>query len=56
MASKTPEQVSEDLLRPLSGPSGRYLLVLVFLAGVVVAALCAFLWQIYSGLGVAGIN
>ena len=56
MASKTPEQASEDLLRPLSGTSGRYLLVLVFLAGVVVAALCAFLWQIYSGLGVAGIN
>jgi Ni/Fe-hydrogenase subunit HybB-like protein len=56
MAQKTPEQLNEDLLRPLSGTSGRYLLVLVFLAGVVVAALCSFLWQVYGGLGVSGLR
>jgi molybdopterin-containing oxidoreductase family membrane subunit len=56
MAQKTPEQINEDLLRPLSGTSGRYLLVLAFLAGVVVAALAAFFWQVYAGLGVSGLR
>jgi molybdopterin-containing oxidoreductase family membrane subunit len=56
MAQKTPEQINEDLLRPLSGTSGRYILVLVFLLGVVIAALCSFLWQVYGGLGVSGLR
>ncbi len=56
MALKTPEQINDDLLRPLSGTSGRYLLALAFLAGIVVAALAAFLWQIYAGLGVTGLR
>ena len=56
MAAKTPEQITDDLLRPLSGVSARYLTALAFLAGVIVAAFCAFGWQIYSGIGVAGIE
>jgi molybdopterin-containing oxidoreductase family membrane subunit len=56
MAQKTPEQINDDLLRPLSGTSGRYLTALAFLAGIVVAALAAFLWQIYAGLGVSGLR
>jgi Ni/Fe-hydrogenase subunit HybB-like protein len=56
MAAKTPEQITDDLLRPLSGVSARYLTALAFLAGVVVAAFCAFGWQIYAGIGVAGIR
>ena len=56
MAQKTPEQINDDLLRPLSGVSGRYLLALAFLAGIVVAALAAFFWQIYAGLGVSGLR
>ena len=56
MARKTPEQINDDLLRPLSGVSGPYLLALTFLAGVVVAALAAFGWQIYAGLGVSGLR
>ncbi|HEV3483327.1 MAG TPA: NrfD/PsrC family molybdoenzyme membrane anchor subunit [Candidatus Acidoferrales bacterium] len=56
MARKTSEQINDDLLRPLSGASGRYLLVLAFLAGVVVAALAAFFWQVYAGLGVSGLR
>jgi Ni/Fe-hydrogenase subunit HybB-like protein len=56
MAQKTPEQINDDLLRPLSGTSGRYLLALAFLAGVVVAALAAFFFQVYAGLGVSGLR
>lgn len=56
MAAKTPEQITDDLLRPLSGVSARYLTALAFLAGVIVAAFCAFAWQIDAGIGVAGIR
>jgi molybdopterin-containing oxidoreductase family membrane subunit len=56
MPAKTPEQINEDLLRPLEGASGRYLTVLAFFAGIVIAAFCAFGWQIYGGIGVAGIQ
>jgi molybdopterin-containing oxidoreductase family membrane subunit len=56
MARKTPEQINDDLLRPLSGASGLYLIALAFLAGIVVAALAAFGWQIYAGLGVSGLR
>src|SRR6185437_10266313 len=55
MALKTPEQINDDLLRPLSVTSGRYLIALAFLAGIVVAALAAFFWQMYAGLGVSGL-
>jgi molybdopterin-containing oxidoreductase family membrane subunit len=56
MAQKTPEQINDDLLRPLSGASGRYFLALAFLAGIVVAALAAFGLQVYGGLGVSGLR
>jgi Ni/Fe-hydrogenase subunit HybB-like protein len=56
MAAKSPEQINDDLLRPLSGASGRYWIALAFFAGIVVAALCAFGFQVYSGIGVAGIR
>jgi Ni/Fe-hydrogenase subunit HybB-like protein len=53
---KTPEQINEDLLRPLSGVSPLYLTVLACCAAVVAAAMYAFGWQIYNGIGVAGIR
>jgi len=56
MPAKTPEQITEDLLRPLGGASARYLTALAFFAGIVVAAICAFAVQVYSGIGVAGIR
>jgi Ni/Fe-hydrogenase subunit HybB-like protein len=56
MAAKTPEQITDDLLRPLEGASGRYWSFLALFAGVIVAALCAFSWQVYAGIGVAGIR
>ena len=56
MAQKTPEQINDDLLRPLSGTSGLYWLALAFLAGIVVAALAAFGLQVYGGIGVSGLR
>ena len=56
MAQKTPEQINDDLLRPLSGASGRYVLGVTFLTGMVIAALAAFGWQVWAGFGVVGIR
>ena len=56
MAAKTPEQITDDLLRPLQGASGRYWSFLALFGGIIVAALCAFGWQVYAGIGVAGIR
>jgi Ni/Fe-hydrogenase subunit HybB-like protein len=56
MAMKTPDPITDDLLRPLAGASGRYWTALAFFGGIVVAALCAFAWQVYAGIGVAGIT
>ena len=56
MAAKTPEQITDDLLRPLQGASGRYWSFLALFGGVIVAALCAFSWQVYAGIGVSGIR
>jgi Ni/Fe-hydrogenase subunit HybB-like protein len=56
MPAKTPEQITEDLLRPLHGASARYLTALAFFAGIVIAAFCAFAFQVYGGIGVAGIR
>lgn len=53
---KTPEQINEDLLRPLSGVSPRYLTILACLAAIVAGAFYAFSWQVYDGIGVAGIR
>ena len=39
MAAKTPEQINDDLLRPLSGLSASYVIAFACLAAIVVAAL-----------------
>ena len=56
MSAKTPEQINEDLLRPLASTSTTYLAVLGCLIAVVLAAATAFGWQVYHGIGVAGIR
>jgi Ni/Fe-hydrogenase subunit HybB-like protein len=56
MSAKTPEQINEDLLRPLAGVSARYLIVLACFLAVVIAGFTAFGWQVYHGIGVAGIR
>ena len=56
MSAKTPEQINEDLMRPLYGVSARYLVILTFFVAVVIAGFFAFGWQVYHGIGVAGIR
>jgi Ni/Fe-hydrogenase subunit HybB-like protein len=56
MAAKNPEQINDDLLRPLSGASASYVIAFACLAAIVIAAACAFGWQVYAGLGVSGLR
>lgn len=56
MAQKTPEQIDRDLLRPLEGTSFTYRIILLLLFLIVVAGGTAFGAQIYSGIGLAGIQ
>jgi molybdopterin-containing oxidoreductase family membrane subunit len=56
MPAKTPEQINEDLLRPLSGASPRYFVILGCFVAVIIAAMFAFGWQVNNGIGVAGIR
>lgn len=52
----TESSVRRDLLRPLMGASGQYLTAVVLCSAVVIWALVAWGYQIYYGIGVAGIN
>jgi len=56
MAAKTPEQINDDLMRPLAGVSARYLIVLACFLTVVIAGFFAYVWQVYHGIGIAGIR
>jgi Ni/Fe-hydrogenase subunit HybB-like protein len=56
MATKTPEQINEDLLRPLSVVTPRYFFILACFLAVVIAAGFAFGNQVYNGIGVTGLN
>jgi Ni/Fe-hydrogenase subunit HybB-like protein len=56
MVTKTPEQINEDLLRPLSVVTPRYFIILAFFLAVVIAAGFAFGNQVYNGIGVTGLN
>ncbi len=56
MTRKTPSQINHDLLRPVLETSWRFYLVVALLAGVVLAGLSAWGYQIWNGIGVAGIR
>jgi molybdopterin-containing oxidoreductase family membrane subunit len=56
MSAKTPEQINQDLMRPMEGVSSRYLIVLACFLGVIVVGISAFGWQVYHGLGVSGLR
>ena len=53
---KTPEQINQDLLRPLYHASWRFYLTLVILGSLVAAAFFAWGYQIYNGIGVSGLD
>jgi molybdopterin-containing oxidoreductase family membrane subunit len=53
---KNPNQITEDLLRPLFQTSLRFFAVVALLGAFVVAAFSAFGYQVYTGIGVWGIR
>ena len=50
------DELRTDLWRPLSGASPRYIVVLSVLLAVALWGLCAWSYQLYRGIGVAGIR
>jgi len=56
MPARTPEQINEDLMRPLQGVSARYLVILAFFVSIVLAGLFAWGWQVNHGIGVSGLR
>ncbi len=57
LAQTTPrEDLEQDLWRPLSGVSLRYLLVVLALGMVIAGAAYAWGYQLFNGIGVAGIR
>ena len=53
---KTPEQINQDLLRPLYEASWRFYAGVTILGVLVAAAFAAWGYQIYYGIGVSGLN
>src|SRR3989454_3798635 len=53
---KTTEQINHDLLRPLFGTSPRFVAWATVLAAFALAAFAAYGYQVYAGIGVAGIR
>ena len=53
---KTPEQINQDLLRPILRGGVGYYLAVFFFAVIVAAALATWGYQIQTGIGVAGIR
>ena len=56
MTGKTPKQINDELLRPLFKTSRRFYLLVAVLGAFVVAALSAWGYQLWNGIGVAGIR
>ncbi len=56
MATKTVSQINDDLLLPLLRTSGRFWIAVVLLGSAVLAAVGAFGYQVWSGIGVWGID
>ena len=54
--NKTPEQINQDLLRPIYHTTWRFYASAAVLAALVLAAFFAWGYQMYFGLGVSGLN
>ena len=54
--NKTPEQINKDLLRPIYHATWRFYVTAAILAALVAAALFAWGYQMYYGLGISGLN
>ncbi len=54
--TKTSEQINQDLLRPVGRTSPRFFFVVATLGLIVLAGFSAWGYQLYNGVGVAGIR
>jgi Ni/Fe-hydrogenase subunit HybB-like protein len=52
----TAEQIEQDLLRPIFESSAKYWIAVALATSLVLAGVCAFLYQVYNGIGVWGLN
>src|SRR5579863_9057296 len=56
MAEKTIAQINDDLLRPVLRTTKRFWIAVLVLGSIVAAGVGAFLYQVWNGIGVWGIN
>ncbi len=56
MTEKTVPRINDDLLRPLFHTTARFFVAVAFLGALVIAAFAAFGYQVWNGIGVAGIR
>ena len=56
MMARTPEQINDDLLRPVFHTSGRFFVAVAVLGAIVLAAFGAWGYQMYAGIGVSGLR
>ncbi len=56
MVAPSVEQLNQEILRPLARTSWRYYLTAGILGAIVIAAIAAFIYQVYAGIGVSGLN
>jgi Ni/Fe-hydrogenase subunit HybB-like protein len=54
--SEAARKINDDLLRPLLHTSWRFYVLVALLGSIVVAGLAAWVWQMWNGFGVAGLN
>jgi molybdopterin-containing oxidoreductase family membrane subunit len=56
MSAESHERLTADLLRPLERTSWRFYLLVAFLGSIVALGLGTWVYQMYNGFGVSGIN
>jgi Ni/Fe-hydrogenase subunit HybB-like protein len=53
---KTPAQIQRDLLHPLFHTTSRYWIAVAFTSSIVLAGVCTFLYQVWAGIGIWGLD
>ena len=53
---KTPTQIQQDLLRPMFHTTPRYWIAVALATALLLAGVCTFLYQLYTGIGIWGLD
>src|SRR5205823_3683909 len=56
MTALTAQKINDDLLRPLLQTSWRFYLLVSVLGAIVIAGLATWIYQMWMGFGITGIN